>query len=81
VVITDDILVAIPYWAAAFTPVLLAPSGPSSVQRQPDPAAFLKSFVSLRLFDHSRGRRAQAPNIQTLGEVSQGIVTERLPHP
>src|SRR5260370_28359388 len=67
-------------WPTEVAPLVGSPSRAGAVEGQADPAAIVEGFVALGAPDEGEQRLPRWASIEPLGEIAQGIVTERSCH-
>jgi hypothetical protein len=74
--IAEGLPFLIAHGTAPIAPLFVRPSGAGSIQGQSYKAAVVEGFVALGLADRGDGRLAGDGRVESLGEVSQGIIAE-----
>ena len=77
---TQNLFRSVLLWPTQVAPLVGSPSRAGAVEGQADPAAIIKGLVALGAADEGEQRLPRWASIEPLGEIAQGIVTERSGH-
>ena len=72
-----DLFRSVRQWPIELATLVSAPSCAGAVEGQADPAAIIKGLVALGAADEGEQGLPGGTGIEPLGEIAQGIVTER----
>src|SRR5882724_4287120 len=74
---TQNLFRSVLLWPTQVAPLVGSPSRAGAVEGQADPAAIIKGLIALGAADEGEQRLPRWASIEPLGEIAQGIVTER----